>query len=235
MDRFISDSIRQGKTALQYTQDYLETVPHRLPFLSITSSPALQSVNEGLTADTSVHQMQDNIKINVSENERAFNAALLTYSQVQQSYTASLLQNSQDPSEISARLQLLHQLKEINKELVGYAQAISADMSKIHVTHKKLRHDLQRHQTHLHQYIHTLVKQRQHMVQNRSEITTAAGQEETTALVFHSFRAQYIVWLLLAMAVVSLTMHYIITDSPSSLGVVVVLLLLFGVVQWLSG
>jgi hypothetical protein len=227
-DGLASASITQGQSVLQYIQDYLEVVPHRLQLLNVTSSPALQSVNEGLSADDSLHHRAHyNIKGHISQNERAFNRALLKYSNLQKSYTASVLQPNPDPGERAAQRRLQQQLVETNDDLVRYAQAIGDDINHIRVTDRGIRHEIQRQQKHLNSYIQSLVKERQRVQSSHGKMINAVAQDEHAALVFNSQRAQYIVWLLLTVAIMALTLHYIITGEPSSLLVVVFLLLIY--------
>lgn len=229
---FGSDSIAQGQTSLRNIQEYIQYVPQRLQLLQVTSSPALQSVNEGLSADNSLHRSQNNIKVQVSQNENAFNTALLKYANLSKNYADSLLHHTEDPGEIAARARLHTELSEANQELIYYAQAISNDMGQIRVTDQKLRKEIQKQQQDLQMYIQSLTKERKRIDHSHYGVTTASAQEEDSLLFFNSRRAQYIVWLFITVAVLALTGHYILTGEMSSLVVVSFLLLIFLVAKW---
>ena len=232
---FIGDSITQGQTSLRYMQEYNQSVPQRLQLLQVTSSPALQSVNEGLSADNSLHKTQDNIKVKVSQNEQAFNTALLRYSNLYKSYADSVLQHSQNAGEIAARAQLQTQLTQTNDDLIHYAEAISADMGQIRVTDQNLRREIEKQQDHLHHYIQSLAIERKRIENSHYGLTTAFGQNEDSGLVYNSRRAHYIVWSLLTMAIVALTLHYILSGATSSLFVVLFLMVIYLVAKAIGG
>jgi hypothetical protein len=217
------NSISQGQQAGQYIDDYLQQVPRRLPFLALTSSPALGSINEAFRQRTPI-----------TPNELAFHKTLLQYATLKKSYADSLLKHSNTPDEIRARYILQEQLNDTNRQLVEYAQAISADVGNSQVTDKRLQQSIVEQQHRLQEYIHSLGNTRNQIDYITAASTNAAGQAETAELILVSQRHQYMAWVFVTLAVVGLTLHYILySEATGSLFLVVLLLSLYIGAKWM--
>ena len=170
----------------------------------------------------------------ITPNELAFNKTLAQYAILKKSYADSLLKHSNKPDEIQARYILQEQLNDTNRQLVEYAQAISAEVGNSQVTDERLRQSIVEQQHHLQEYIHSLSDTRDQIHSSAAARTNAAGQAETAELILVSQRHQYMAWVFVTLAVVGLTLHYILySEATGSLFLVVLLLSLYVGAKWM--
>jgi len=132
--------------------------------------------------------------------------------------------------------QTWHQLSKLNEKLISLARALSKDLDSLIVTDAELKGELNEQQEKLNTYIDTLDYDQTQMNQANNKFYTIEGEEENTSLMMTSNWYHYIVWLIVGIAVVSITIHTLLGGEPSRMasGVALIfcIVVLFALVRW---
>ena len=139
-------------------------------------------------------------------------------------------------SQLDVDPQITHHLDELNTKLISLAQALSKDLDQMIVTDNTLKDKLDEQQQKLNTYIVTLNKEKSNLNHLSDNYYTIQGEEESSGLTVKSNWMHYIVWIILAITVISITIHTL-SDAPSSrigngLALVFCIIALFVLVKW---
>jgi hypothetical protein len=139
-------------------------------------------------------------------------------------------------SQLDVDPQITHHLDELNTKLISLAQALSKDLDQMIVTDNTLKDKLDEQQQKLNTYIVTLNKEKSNLNHLSDNYYTIQGEEESSGLTAKSNWIHYIVWIILAITVISITMHTL-SDTPSSrigngLALIFCIIALFVLVKW---
>jgi hypothetical protein len=128
-------------------------------------------------------------------------------------------------------------LSNLNDKLVSLAGKMSTELSGLKVADDNLKQNLTDQQASLNNYVTTLQSDKKNMGHFNSVFTTASGEEENSGLLLTSNRLHYLVWFLLAIMIVSITLHSASTGNMTSGGNAVVLVaslvVIYVVLRWL--
>ena len=128
-------------------------------------------------------------------------------------------------------------LSKLNDKLVFLAGQMSTELAGLKVADDNLKQNLTDQQVSLDNYVTTLQSDKKNMGHFNSVFATASGEEENSGLLLTSNRLHYLVWFLLAIMVISITLHSASTGSMTSGGnavaLVASLVVIYVILRWL--
>ena len=132
--------------------------------------------------------------------------------------------------------QITHRIAQLNDKLISLAQALSKDLDQLVVTDQTLKSQIDEQQNKLNSYLVTLNGEKNNMNHMKDNYYTVEGEEESSGLNMTSNWYHYIVWIILAITIISLTIHTL-TGAPSSnivngLSLIFCIIALFILVRW---
>jgi hypothetical protein len=128
-------------------------------------------------------------------------------------------------------------LSQLNDKLVSLAGQMNKELGDLKVTDDKLKQDLTNQQASLNDYVSTLEADKRNMGHFNAVYTTVNGEQESSGLLLNSNKLHYLVWLILAVTIVSITLHSVSTGAMSRGGNVIVLIVsliaLYVIARWM--
>jgi len=115
-------------------------------------------------------------------------------------------------------------LSQLNDKLVSLATQMNKELGDLTVTDNNLKQNLRNQQANLNSYITTLEGDKRKLGHFNSVYTTVGGKNESSGLILNSNKLHYLVWLLLAITIVSITLHSSSTGTMTRGGNVIVLI-----------
>ncbi len=147
--------------------------------------------------------------------------------------TGSPMMETTPCNKLNANPVLLERLAKINDKLIHYAQIINKEMGNLPVSDNALKETITQHQSKLKTYINNIKTDKTNIERyNNSDYNTLDGQEITSNLVLNSNYLHYMMWIIIAIAILFLFLHATMSDSYNALTVIVGLLAIFLVSRW---
>ena len=128
-------------------------------------------------------------------------------------------------------------LNKLNDKLLSLAEAMGKELGELMVTDIRLKEAVEEQQVQLNSYVSTLNDDKARMTHNNQRFITVEGENEDSGLVLKSNWYHYLVWLVLAVTVISITVHTMTTGDPgraaNGITLIVAILILYVIVRWL--
>ena len=128
-------------------------------------------------------------------------------------------------------------LSKLNDKLLALAEAMGKELGELVVTDIKLKQAVEQQQQQLNGYITTLNDDKSRMSHHNQRYITVEGEREDSGLVLQSNWYHYLVWLVLAVTILSITVHTLMTGDPGRVAngvtLIISLILLYILVRWL--
>lgn len=128
-------------------------------------------------------------------------------------------------------------LSQLNDKLVSLAGQMSTELGGLKVADDNLKQNLTDQQASLNDYVTTLQADKKNMGHFNSVFATVSGEEESSGLLLTSKKLRYLVWFLLAIMIVSITLHSVSTGTMTRGGntivLIVSLIVIYIILRWL--
>lgn len=139
-------------------------------------------------------------------------------------------------SQLDVDPQIIHRISELNDKLIALSQALSKDLDKLIVTDNSLKNKIDEQQNKLNNYLITLNNEKRNLNHLNDNYYTVEGEQESSGLIMNSNLYHYMVWIILAITVISLTIHTLSGAQSSKmingLSLIFCIIALYVLVKW---